>query len=213
MIFLVLNYPKDMHIKFLCISEVAAGKMTYYHFKSRQAIFTLVWNGCVNQRWATQLLIFFKFNTPTIRLSLHYSITMVGGREKQSESNTTSTSSSASALASAVSADGLIVPSLQNERVDTQYVGINEEQKQQIRQLQEELAEFNCVWYRTLPAIASRGRNVLRSSKKGSMTPLDHINQQAVASYVREAIWPGNKSFQRVGVSRGMIKEVCVRWY
>ncbi len=28
---------------------------------------------------------------------------------------------------------------------DTQYVGINEEQKQQIRQLQEELAEFNCV--------------------------------------------------------------------
>jgi hypothetical protein len=34
---------------------------------------------------------------------------------------------------------------LQNVRVDTQYVGINEEQKQQIRQLQEELAEFNCV--------------------------------------------------------------------
>jgi hypothetical protein len=29
--------------------------------------------------------------------------------------------------------------------VDTQYVGINEEQKQQIGQLQEELAEFNCV--------------------------------------------------------------------
>ncbi len=32
-----------------------------------------------------------------------------------------------------------------NVRVDTQYVGVNEEQKQQIRQLQEELAEFNCV--------------------------------------------------------------------
>ncbi len=26
-----------------------------------------------------------------------------------------------------------------------------------------------------------------------SMTPTDHKNQQAVASYVREAIWPGNK--------------------
>jgi hypothetical protein len=26
-----------------------------------------------------------------------------------------------------------------------------------------------------------------------SMTPTDHINQQAVGSYVREAIWPGNK--------------------
>jgi hypothetical protein len=71
---------------------------------------------------------------------------MMGGHEKQSESNTTSTSSSASALVSgAVSADWLIAPSLQNVRVDTQYVGINEGQKLQIRQLQEELAEFNCV--------------------------------------------------------------------
>ena len=25
------------------------------------------------------------------------------------------------------------------------------------------------------------------------MTPIDHINQQAVATYVREAIWPRNK--------------------
>jgi hypothetical protein len=70
---------------------------------------------------------------------------MVGGNEKQCKSNTTFTSSSASALASAVSADWLIAPSLQNVRVDTQYVVINEEQKQQIRQLQEEMAEFICV--------------------------------------------------------------------
>jgi hypothetical protein len=62
-----------------------------------------------------------------------------------------------------------------------------------------------------MPAIASTVRNVLRSSKMVSMTPLAHINQQAVATYVREAVWPGNKSFQRVGVSGGMIKEVCVR--
>jgi hypothetical protein len=62
-----------------------------------------------------------------------------------------------------------------------------------------------------LPTIASRVRNVLRSSKKVSMTPIDHINQQAVATYVGEAILPGNKSFQRVGVSGGMIKENCVR--
>jgi hypothetical protein len=66
---------------------------------------------------------------------------MVGGHDKQIESNTTSTSSSASA--SAVSADWLIAPPLQNVRVDTIYVGIIEEQKQQIRQLQKELAEFN----------------------------------------------------------------------
>ena len=70
---------------------------------------------------------------------------------------------------------------------------IIEEQKQQIKELQEELAEFNRVRYRTLPGNASRGKNVLRTSKKMSMTATDHINQQAVASYVREAIWPGNK--------------------
>jgi hypothetical protein len=116
---------------------------------------------------------------------------MVGGHEKQSDSNTTSTSSSASA--SAVSADWDIAPPLQNVRVDTQYLGIIEEQKQQIKQLQEELAEFNCVRYRRLPANASRGKNVLRTSQKMSMTATDHINQQAIASYVREAIWPGNK--------------------
>jgi hypothetical protein len=44
-----------------------------------------------------------------------------------------------------------------------------------------------------LPRNASRGKNVLRTSKKMSMTVTDPINQQAVASYVREAIWPGNK--------------------
>ena len=60
---------------------------------------------------------------------------MVGGHEKQIDSNTTSTSSSASAPA--VSADWDIAPPLQNARVDTQYVGIIEEQKQQTKELQE----------------------------------------------------------------------------
>ncbi len=73
-------------------------------------------------------------------------------------------------------------------RVDTQYVGIIEDQKQQIKGLKEELAEFNRVQVITLPASASRGKNVLRTSKKVSMTPTDHISQQAVASYVQEAI-------------------------
>ncbi len=116
---------------------------------------------------------------------------MVGGHEKQIDSNTTSTSSSAPA--SLVSADWDVAPPLQNVRVDTQYAGIIEEQKQQIKELQEELAEFNHVRYRTLPGNASRRKNVLRTSKKMSMTATDHINQQAVASYVREAICPGNK--------------------
>ncbi len=29
------------------------------------------------------------------------------------------------------------------------------------------------------------------------MTPIDHINQQAVATYVTEAIWPGNKKLPK----------------
>ncbi len=73
---------------------------------------------------------------------------MMGGHAKQSESNTTFTSLSASASASAVSADWPIAPPLRNVRVDTQYVGINEEHKQQIRQLHEELALVNCVCVR-----------------------------------------------------------------
>jgi hypothetical protein len=60
---------------------------------------------------------------------------MVRGHEKQIDSNTTSTSSSASASASAVSADWDIAPPLQNVKVDTQYVGINEEQKQKLKSL------------------------------------------------------------------------------
>jgi hypothetical protein len=87
---------------------------------------------------------------------------------------------------------------LQNVRVDTQYVGIIEEKTQQIKLLQEELAEFNRVQYRTLPANASMGKNVLRTSKKMSMTATDHINQKAVASYVREAIWPGKKMLPKI---------------
>jgi hypothetical protein len=93
----------------------------------------------------TTLHFFPKINTPTIRLTLYCSSTMGGGHEQQSESNTTSTSSSASASASAVSADWLVAPPLQIVRVDIQYFGIIEKQKQQISQLQEELAEFNCV--------------------------------------------------------------------
>jgi hypothetical protein len=74
---------------------------------------------------------------------------MVGRHEKQIDSNTTSTSSSASASASAVSADWDIAPPLRNVRVDTQYVRMIEEQKQQIKELKEELAVFNRVQYRT----------------------------------------------------------------
>jgi hypothetical protein len=94
---------------------------------------------------------------------------MVGGHEKQSNSNTTSTSSSASA--SPVSADWLIAPPLQNVRVDTQYVGIIKEQKQRIKELKEELAEFNRVRYRILPGNASRGIEDIKEDENDCNRP------------------------------------------
>ncbi len=44
-----------------------------------------------------------------------------------------------------------------------------------------------------LPANASKGKNVIRTSKKVSMTATDQINQQTVGSYVHEAVCPSNK--------------------
>ncbi len=83
---------------------------------------------------------------------------MVGGHEKQIDSNTTSTSSSASASALAMSSDWDNAPPLQNVRVDIQYVRIIEEQKQQIKELQEELAEFNHVRYKHCQQMQAGGR-------------------------------------------------------
>jgi hypothetical protein len=50
MIFLVLKHPKNMHIKFLSISEVAAGKRQDFISNEGKAFCTLVHNDCVNQR-------------------------------------------------------------------------------------------------------------------------------------------------------------------
>jgi len=82
---------------------------------------------------------------------------------------------------------------LRNVQFDPSNAGVIEEQQQKIQHLQEQLAEFNRVRYRTLPANASGGKNVVRTSKGKSLTATDQINQQAVASYLREAIWPSNK--------------------
>ncbi len=76
---------------------------------------------------------------------------------------------------------------MKNKVNPTQHLHLHQHQHQH------QLCKFNCVWYITFSANASRGKNVLRSSKKVSMTPINKINQQAVATYVREVIWPGNK--------------------
>jgi hypothetical protein len=113
--------------------------MTRFHFELRNAICTLVRIDSVNPRWATQLLIFGQIDTPTF--TLHCSSPIVGGHEKQNNSNTTAMSSSASG----VSVDWDCALPLQSDSVHTQYIGVIEEQKQTIRRLQEEGAEFNCI--------------------------------------------------------------------
>ncbi len=79
---------------------------------------------------------------------------------------------------------------LRNVNIDPSYASVIEEQDQKIKHLQQQLAEFNSVRYRTLSGNASRGKNVVRTMRKISMTPMDQINQQVVASYLREVIWP-----------------------
>ncbi len=103
-----------------------------------------------------------------------------------SETSTHTTSTSGSSYSA--------VAPLRNVQFDPSNAGVIEEQQQKNKHLQEQLAEFNCVRYRTLPAYASGGKNVVQTLKRKSLTATpDQINQQAVASYLREAIWPSNK--------------------
>jgi hypothetical protein len=61
--FLVLNYPKDMHIEFFCISEVAAGKR--HVIISNQGKPFAHWSEMtVSTRDRLKTLIFFKSTHP-----------------------------------------------------------------------------------------------------------------------------------------------------
>ncbi len=62
-----------------------------------------------------------------------------------------------------------------------------------IQFLLDQLSYFNRVRYRTLPENSSLGKNVIQTAKKVSMTTMDQINQQTVASYLWEAVWPTYK--------------------
>jgi hypothetical protein len=71
--------------------------------------------------------------------------------------------------------------------------GMVEAQQEKIRQLQQQLAEVNRAKYKSTSSNECRGKNFICISKKVSMTATDQINQQTVASYLREAVWPSNK--------------------
>ena len=82
-----------------------------------------------------------------------------------SETSTHTTSTSGSSYSAAAP--------LRNVQFDPSTAGVIEEQQQKIKHLQEQLAEFNRVRYRTLPANASRGKNVVPILKRVSLTATD----------------------------------------
>jgi hypothetical protein len=82
---------------------------------------------------------------------------------------------------------------LQNVSVGASFNTLIKEQKKKIQFLTDQLSDFNHVQYRTLPVNSSRGKSVIQTAKKGSMTTTDQINQQTIASYLWEAVWPTYK--------------------
>ncbi len=86
-----------------------------------------------------------------------------------SETSTHTTSTSGSSYSTAAP--------LRNVQFDPSNAGMIEEQQQKIKHLQEQLAEFNHVRYRTLPANASGCKNVVRTSKRKSLTATDCSTQ------------------------------------
>ncbi len=110
-----------------------------------------------------------------------------------SDSDTAGNFSSASGRSeSGLSESWDVIPPLRNVSIGTSFhTLIKEQNKNQF--LTDQLSDFNRVRYRTLPVNSSLGKNVIQTTKKVSMTTMDPINQQTVASYLWEAIWPTYK--------------------
>ncbi len=130
------------------------------------------------------------------------------------DSDTAANSSSASGRSvSGLSGSWDVIPPLQNVSVGASFNSLIEEQKKQIQFLTDQISDFNRVQYRTLPVNSSQGKNVMQTAKKVSMTTTDQINQQTVASYLREAVWPTFKMLPKSWSKWRDDKKVCVRWF
>jgi hypothetical protein len=114
------------------------------------------------------------------------------------DSDTAANSSSASVRSeSGLSGSWDVIPPLRNVSVGASFYTLIKEQKKQIQFLTDQLSDFNREQYRTLPVNSSRGKNVIQTAKKVSMTPTDQINQQTIASYLREAVLPTYKMLSK----------------
>jgi hypothetical protein len=109
------------------------------------------------------------------------------------DSDTAANSSSASGRSdSGLSGSWDIIPPLRNVSIGASFNTLIE-QKKQIKFLTDHLSDFNPEQYRTLPVNSSRGKNVIQTAKKVSMTTMDQIIWQTNASYLQEAVWPTYK--------------------
>ncbi len=114
------------------------------------------------------------------------------------DSGTAANSSSASGRSeSGLSGCWDVIPPLQNVSVGASFNTLIEQQKNKFNFLLTNFFDFNCVGYRTLLVNSSRGKNVIRTAKKVSMTTMDQINQQSVAPYLWETIWPTYKMLSK----------------
>jgi hypothetical protein len=110
-----------------------------------------------------------------------------------SETSTHTSSSSGSSYSA--------VAPLRNVQFDRSNAGVIEELQQKIKHLQEQLAEFNGVRYRTLPANASGGKNVVQTLKRKSLAATDH----------GKPFGHQTRFYQKNGVNGGRIEIVCVK--
>ena len=70
------------------------------------------------------------------------------------------------------------------------------EQQREIDDLKKKLEDSNSVRYRNLQKMNQRvgsGKNIVRDSKKVSMTGTDRINQVTLSTFLRETVWPYQK--------------------
>ncbi len=110
-------------------------------------------------------------------LRLFNSGTMMQNNIHHCDSDTAAISSSTSERSeSGLSGSWDVIPPLRNVSVGTSFNTLIEEQKKQIQFLTDQLSDFNHVQYKTLPVNSSRGKNVIQTAKKVSMTTTDQIN-------------------------------------
>jgi hypothetical protein len=70
------------------------------------------------------------------------------------------------------------------------------EQQREIDDLKKKLEESNSARYQNLQKMNQRlgsGKNIVRDSKKVSMTGTDSINQVTLSTFLRESVWPYQK--------------------